>query len=280
MMSPISPKQQATNLEKFFRSFVNMTTRERIFFNRLAFDLKIAAARADYHLHLNEPDVDRDGFDIFMEDQNDGRAWIQTKAVISSARTNKWDSFAGFIRPRVDFMDKYGLDAMQCGRGGGVILIEINSSSAQGNVTYSYTDYRVLTALANRYIVKRALLKNGTQGAPKKFVQTAAQKLLGVINAGRADTPIEIPRSVFVKATEPDSLLALMALQNSSDFGAFSIQDATESNVEIDLTGNWHSKIAGDHEQAAKLAWHMQAMCKLLDKTEGFLPFVYNKPKV
>lgn len=42
------------NLKKFFRESVNTTTRERIFFSRLSFDLKIAAARAGYHLHLYE----------------------------------------------------------------------------------------------------------------------------------------------------------------------------------------------------------------------------------
>ncbi len=54
------------------------TTRERIFFNRLSFDLMIAAARVGYHLHIYEPNVDRDGFDIIVEDEDSTRQ-LQTR---------------------------------------------------------------------------------------------------------------------------------------------------------------------------------------------------------
>lgn len=73
----------AANLRSFFAAPDNSVTRERIFFSRLSFDLKIAAARADYHLHLYEPDVDRDGFDIIVEDE-DGVGWYQTRLILDS----------------------------------------------------------------------------------------------------------------------------------------------------------------------------------------------------
>lgn len=277
MTKKIDPAEQAKNLEAFFNAPINMTTRERIFFSRLSFDLKIAAARADYHLHLYEPDVDRDGFDIFMEDQESGRIWVQTKAVLSSASTNYWTTFADFLRPQIDFMDKYGLSPMQCGRGGGIILIEIDSSTPDGNVSYYYTDYRVLNALAKRFVVEE-MTPTGGRGRPSIPVQCTAERLLHEIDTGASTTEISVPRSVFLKVKEPDGLLALMGLWNASDYGPFAIQDAVEGDVVINSEGEWLSATGNDIQLVAKLAYHMGAMCGLLSNAERFSPFTFKEP--
>jgi hypothetical protein len=55
-------------LSEYFKDSANLVTRERIYFHKIAFDLELAAARKGYHLQLFEPEVDRDGFDIVLND--------------------------------------------------------------------------------------------------------------------------------------------------------------------------------------------------------------------
>ena len=55
-------------LSEYFKDPGNLVTRERIYFHKIAFDLELAAARKGYHLQLFEPEVDRDGFDIVLND--------------------------------------------------------------------------------------------------------------------------------------------------------------------------------------------------------------------
>ena len=57
-----------TQLKQFLNAPINSKTRERIFFNRLYFDIKLAAARRGYSLTVFEPEVDREGFDVVLDD--------------------------------------------------------------------------------------------------------------------------------------------------------------------------------------------------------------------
>lgn len=202
-VSTLTEQQQAANLRAFFAEGVNSVTRERIFFNRLAFDLKIAAARAGYHLHLYEPDVDRDGFDIVVEDQHDGIAWFQLKAVLRSAGTGGWETTVGFLRSHIDIGDQLGFDPAECGRGGGVILIEIDDTTDGGDVIYSYTDFRFLAALAERYLVEDVPPGKRKQGRPKTTRQAAAASVVKAIRTGRRAATVMIPRAAFVEVRTP-----------------------------------------------------------------------------
>src|SRR5579862_2551527 len=85
-------------LRKFLNASSNTRTRERIFFHRLYYDLKIAAAARGYHLGLFEPDVDRDGFDIVLDDRDQARQF-QLKSATKSSKTNGWNTTLRFLRP-------------------------------------------------------------------------------------------------------------------------------------------------------------------------------------
>ena len=132
-------------LQAFLKAQVNSVSRERIFHNKLFFDLKLAAARAGYHLGIFEPEVDRDAFDIFLED-GDNEPRIQVKTVLASSTTANWNSTKRFMRPAMIYSSKLELAPADCGAGGGFLLMEIDDSSAEVPVTYSYTDYFVATA--------------------------------------------------------------------------------------------------------------------------------------
>lgn len=274
-MTVINAADQAKNLREFFAQGINSVTRERIFFNRLSFDLKIAAARAGYHLHLYEPDVDRDGFDIVIEDDDNGIGWFQTKAVLRSAATAKWTTSIRFIRPLHAFGDAFGFDPVECGRGGGVILIEIDDATTSGSVIYSYTDFRIITALAERYLVEARIRG---RGRPPTAAQAAAETLVKAIREGQPSDALEIPRAAFVELTAPDGLLALMGLRSSKDFGAFSIHQAYSEQVNINKAGEGVASDDRAIQALGNLHWHMRSLSNLLGGAAMLRPFKWNNP--
>ena len=271
-MTAINADDQAKNLRDFFAQGINSVTRERIFFSRLSFDLKIAAARAGYHLHLYEPDVDRDGFDIAMEDGDDGIGWFQTKAVLRSAATSKWTTTIRFIRPQHTFADAFRFGPVECGRGGGIILIEIDDTAASGNVKYSYTDFRILTALAERYLVET---RPRGRGRPPTSAQVAAEAVVKAIRAGQPSDPLDIPRAAFVELMAADGLLALMGLRSSCAFGAFSIHQAYNAHVNINKAGKGVVSDEESIQALGNLHWHMKDLSKLLGGNASLKPFTF-----
>jgi hypothetical protein len=75
-------------LRNFFNAPANTVTRERMFFHRLYADLTLAAARAGYPLSIFEPEVDRDKFDVLLDDADNQRR-IQLKTFTTSAGTTQ-----------------------------------------------------------------------------------------------------------------------------------------------------------------------------------------------
>lgn len=265
------------NLRDFFAAPVNQTTRERIFFSRLSFDLKIAAARSGYHLHLYEPDVDRDGFDIVVEDEDVSR-WFQTKAVLASAATASWDINAGLLWPTVDVGKKYFRDPVECGRGGGVILIEIDDTVHAGNVAYSYTDYDIITAIAEGFLTEQIAVKMGP-GRPYKPARPEATQTLKLIHASDRDKKVCVSRKLFVEMSSADALLAAMGMRTDDNYGIYTIRDSFQ-RVVIDDAGN--SAVNTDLGLISALDHHMATLAgyqpmATAAKPARFKPFTWVK---
>jgi|TARA_R110001599_G_scaffold222066_1_gene420955 hypothetical protein len=247
---------KTSNLEKFFKSPANTTTRERIFFNRLSFDLMIAAARVGYHLHIYEPNVDRDGFDIIVEDEDSTRQ-LQTKAVLRGVGTNLWDIKANLLRANAEDQDFYGIDPCLAGRGGGVVLIEIDGSTADGDVVYSYTDYDIITAIAEGYL-HQVFPPKRRGPTPKPARQEANEVLSQVWNIDRNET-ISLSRRLFVRLTTTDQLLAIVGMNSSGmDFGRFAIKQALNNHIKVDEQGVLMPN--SDLQQAGTLMYHVKAL--------------------
>lgn len=269
---------RAANLRRFFAEPVNTVTRERIFFNRLSFDLKIAAARAGYHLHLYEPDVDRDGFDIVVEDQEGFVGWFQLKAVLRSAATASWETTAGFIRPQVELGDMLGLAPVECGRGGGVILIEIDDGTDKGDVVYSYTDFAILTAFAERYLLERPAEGKRGRGRPPTTRQVAASTVLASIAKGTRDDTISLPRAAFVELASPDALLPVMGLWNNSDFARYGILQAYAAGVEVGGDGQGVVRDGESLVALGNLRHHVRGLVDVLGEAAGLRAMDFTSP--
>lgn len=270
---------KAKNLRDFFAASENQTTRERIFFNRLSFDLKIAAARSGYHLHIYEPDVDRDGFDIVAED-GDHTNWYQTKAVLSSAGTSLWDILAGLLWPNVSSAESYEFAPVEAGRGGGVILIEIDDETASGQVVYSYTDFDILIAIAEGFLKERPWSGPGRHAKPAR--EEARDTIERLRQAGRGEK-VSIAKKLFIRVEDADALLGVMGLQSENGYGMFATRQAY-GKVQIEKNGQ--SAASAPLDETSVLHYNMELLVASqpkqppVTKVTLFDPFDWVRPKL
>lgn len=252
-------------LQSFLKAKVNSVSRERIFHNKLFFDLKLAAARAGYHLSVFEPEVDRDAFDVFLDDGDNERR-IQVKTVLASSTTVNWDSTRRFMRPEMLYGDRLGLAPGDCGVGGGFLLIEIDDTSSDAPVTYYYTDYFVVTAFEMRLLREKALTPKKGRGRKKESRQETAEKFLDNLAARNATDGIRLPKPLFVRLNSPDSLLALMNLHSAAGcyLPSDKVLEAVECRFQVGADG---VPAQGTDLSAMRVVQsHMEDILALLDE--------------
>lgn len=260
-------KKGDTALQAFLKAKINSVSRERIFHNKLFFDLKLAGARAGYHLSIFEPDVDRDAFDIFLDDGDNERR-IQVKTVLASSTTTNWNSTRRFMRPTLIYGDRPGTVPADCGASGGFLLIEIDDSSAEAPVTYFYTDYFVATAFDMRLLRETTAPAQQGRGRKKDSRQEMASKFLRNLANGNAGDRIRLPLPLFVRLKSPDSLLALMNLRSTAAcyLPSDMILKAVDSRFEVDAEGNPPPKASLSTIRIIQS--HMEDIFELLDEPE------------
>jgi len=198
-----------TELESFLFKEENSRTKESLINYRLFYDLKLAAALRGYDLSLYTPDVDRDGFDIILDDQDSVRK-IQLKTVLKNATTSTWHIHKTMLRPDIEFCEELGFEPTQSGTGvqGGVILMELDPQKDSMDIRYYYTDVFVITALFLG-IVNRS----------PKIRKTIFDSYYNNIRDGSSNDKMPVPKSLFVEAKSPEHLLGLMALHNRINHG-------------------------------------------------------------
>lgn len=147
-------------LESFLYQEKNSRTKECLVNFRLFYDLKLAAALRGYDLSLYTPDVDRDGFDIIVDDHDSVRK-IQIKTVLKNSSTTAWHIHKTMLRPDVEFCDQLGFEPSPFGTGvqGGVILMELEPKPSSMGLRYYYTDVFVVTALYLKIVNRKPEIK-------------------------------------------------------------------------------------------------------------------------
>ena len=212
----------------FFKEKENSVTREKLFLNKIMFDLKLAAAHAEVPLQIFTPDVDRDGYDIIVDDA-DAERRFQLKSVLASSTTASWDIYKRLLRPTVYNVHALGFAMSPEGVGieGGVILIHIDDGNPDCPVVYSYTDVFILTAMANGLLV------------PSQVNRTnQAHSVLAGLHEGSGRDSIRLPKGIFVKLRSPSALLSIGGFHNSENsycwFG--NLLAALQGNFRVDET--------------------------------------------
>lgn len=194
------------NLKKFLGP-ENSTVREALLQHRLIYDLKMAAALRNYDLRIYEPDIDRDGYDLILDDGDDiGR--FQVKSIFES-ETLKWS-----IRKRLLRLPRYVIDKFSFfpspetnGLGGGFILIEAKSYNNNITVDYWYMDFYVIFAM------RHGLVRKSNNRPSNKQIDSFVSKLF----SGTGNEKIDIRKSFLIKLKGREELLVLMGMHSRCD---------------------------------------------------------------
>lgn len=195
-----------SQLEKFLFAPSGSHAKESIINNRLYFDLKLAAAERGYFLNLYLPEVDKDGFDIILDDQSSLKK-IQLKTVMASAKTTSWNIHKSLLRPTENYCNQLGFEASPTGTGyqGGIILIEINTEHGLA-VEYYYTDIIILLGIKENII-------NISSPPTRK----ALNKLFQNLSNGLSNEKTAVNKNMFLRAKSPSGLLALIGMLNTEN---------------------------------------------------------------
>ncbi len=195
-----------TALSTFLNTAGAMHAREEMLMHRLLDDVKLAAARREYHLITYRSDVDHDGFDVIFDDRQMLRKF-QVKTVLGG--TNFWNIHKRLLRPEMYSADNFGFESSTTGIGqeGGVILMKTTEQpDGQLTVEYGYTDLHILTAIELDIIPRHPNAKNGVDRV--------------MADLRRNTTPsdrVEVGVGGFVMSRGVDELLALAGVQSTSD---------------------------------------------------------------
>jgi hypothetical protein len=202
-----SDRRDEMPISKFFKHPDNSGIREKIFFHRLYYELTLAAAHRGAFLQVFTPEVDREGFDIVLDDGEVSRRF-QLKSFVKSARTASWKIQRRLLRPERRDAEALGFEFSPTGTGlgGGVILIKIDDSDDSCPVSYFYTDVFVLTALADEMIVSKR---------PARARQ--ARNLISELRQGRGREPVPVPAGVFFKIRSASCLLAAAGFHSTEE---------------------------------------------------------------
>jgi hypothetical protein len=192
----------SSTLTSFLRAEKNSRPREFLLTCRVIHDLMVAAATRNYDLLVYTPTVDSDGFDIILDDR-DRFLPLQIKSVMTGGRTAQWAIHRKLLRPEIHEIEWFGFEPSSCGegRGGGVLLVEVTPHEYTMDVTYLYTDLRILTAYCLDLI--------SISAASKKRLSMLRSEL-----AAASGGKVNVPRSAFLKARSPEHLLALAGLHS------------------------------------------------------------------
>lgn len=248
----------------FLTQPVNSVVREKIFGAAFEGELRMAASRAGVTIKLYPADVDKDGMDVLLVDENRYRP-IQTKTVGPSARTKQWSTFKYFLRPNLRTASKHqfnGFPPTHQGTGleGGIVLIKIKNLDSTV-AEYLYTDFFIIYAFAEGLISKRQQTQS-RRGRKSKPARELAGEILEALEQGLPSKSgvlprVKVPSELFLRAKSSDHLLALMGLQNQHTTNwqwPWNFCLAMDNQFQIDTAGNLHTKTIQEIVRLAEAA--------------------------
>jgi len=245
-------------LSEWYRRGENSVTRERIFFHKLYFDLKLAGARRGYALTLFEPEVDRDAYDIVLDD-GDGQRRVQLKSVVSTGKTNHWGSTKRFMRLEAAYGDQIGMAPADCGIGGAFVVIVIDDTDDEGKVQYLYTDYYLIEALGFR-LVREKKPRKGLKSFGRDALDRVdfATRFLKAVHQGSSRDKIDLDRKLFLRAANADALLALLGLHSTANAAPISdlVMRAITSGFRLMNDGSVDPNVSLEARAIADYAGH------------------------
>lgn len=200
------------DLKSFLKADENTVTRERLLFHRFCFDMYLAAAKARYPLAVLSIEVDREGFDVVLDD-GDRERRIQLKAF--DGDTKSWDSTKRFLRPEGMLGQSLGFktNIEGIGVGGAFVVMGYDTNDPELQLRYLFCDAHILTAFAKGWVPRKQQKGRGKKAGDPN----TAEKYLDELNTGIGSEGVSIPKGLFVEAKGPDELLALLEMHSLKD---------------------------------------------------------------
>jgi hypothetical protein len=188
----------------------NSLTREKLANYRFFYEVKVASARNDSDIQISLPEIDKDGYDVVLDDGDEIRL-LQLKTALSESTTAQWDIQKQLLRPDRFYAERLGFELSPQGVGlmGGVVLISIGVNRQNETISdfhYSYCDIFTLKACELSLFSYKSQASN-----------LAVIRLLRSLSAGRRHDSITLTRSAFVKVHTIEHLLSIANLANRSD---------------------------------------------------------------
>ena len=194
------------SLRKFLKASRNSVSREVILRLKFVHDLKVAAAARNYDLRVFMPDVDREGYDLVLDDGDDIRKY-QIKSVFDSKKSS-WVISKNLFRLPCGLIEKFKLvpSPLTEGVGGGFVLLLAKVHNADLALTYFYTDIYVILSMQHGLLKKYNLPS-----------QDRINLLLEDIFTGSRQDKVKITKSFLVNPRGKEELLALMGMHSRID---------------------------------------------------------------
>lgn len=175
--------------------------------------------------------------------------------MLSSAGTADWQISVGFLRPALICAEKYGFDPTEAGRGGGVILIEISDQTSDGTVIYRYTDFDIIAAIAEGFLIESTYTGPGRRATPAR---EDANNVIKLLRSSFRKGKVPIPKKLFVTVGNSYDLLGLMGRRSEAGYGMFATRNAYKI-VTIDADGR--SAPTAPQDEIRALDYHMKLLC-------------------
>ena len=179
----------------------NTKIREDLLNQKLFFDLKEASARTKVHLKFYHSDVDIDGYDIIIENNDDHLIKCQLKSTVD-ATTAHFDIHSIMLRPNWYIYQDLGFNSPnRCPSDNrGVILIDADVKNEKIICKYSYFNIYLLRAL------ELGIFKINRDS------KRIAESLIDSLNSDefKSNEKVSVLKSLFFPVKDADSLLGIM----------------------------------------------------------------------
>jgi hypothetical protein len=195
MKKPLTVLQQLRNRRT--------VEREKIFFHRLAYDLKIAGVVNNRRVHVYSVDVDDSGYDIIVDVGGFERRF-QVKTRLRPGGAHTWKCHRLLFCPTPDQVSFWRFQEWLIrhayGFNGGLIVADIEWPDGKDpSITYRYTDLAILMAFRDGLAENRSVAAT----AYEVYSATATQVYGG-------DRTVKVPQSLLVTPKNHVALLDLM----------------------------------------------------------------------
>jgi len=199
-------------VESFLKAKENTVTRERLLFHRFCFDMYLAAARCGYPMAVLSIEVDREGFDVVLDD-GDRERRIQLKVV--DGTTASWHTTKRFLRPEAFLAEALGFkqDIEGVGVGGAFVVMRYEVTGDDFTTRYLFFDAHILAVRLHEWVPGKAKSGKGRKGGCKGI----AKDLMSRLNCGVGSEKVTVPKGLFVLAAGPSELLALLEMNSLAD---------------------------------------------------------------